>query len=105
MASLVFEDERVRFREWYDENHGILSRAATAYRGLISQLLADQPTFSNPIVTSRLKSRDECVNKFSLKYQGKCETEQTPYEIRSYITDIVGVRVVCLYEADVPNIR
>ena len=105
MPSLNFDEERLRFREWFEENHGLLSRAVTAYRGLLSQMLADHTGFATPIVTGRLKARDECIGKFSRKYQGKCEADQTPYVIKDYLTDIIGVRVVCLYETDVPKVR
>lgn len=105
MPSLDFDTEKQAFRDWYDSNSGLLKRALTTYRVLLSQLFAEHPTIAPPVVTGRIKDRDECVSKFSRKYQGKCEVSQTPYEIRTYLTDIVGLRIVCLYESDIAFIR
>lgn len=54
-----------------------------------------------PVVTSRLKEREECIQKFSRKYQTVLEQAQTPYEIAPHMTDLIGLRVVCLYENEV----
>lgn len=105
MPSLDFDKEKQAFRDWYESNSGLLKRALTTYRVLLSQLFADHPTVAPPVVTGRIKARDECVSKFSRKYQAKCEQEQKPYEIRPFLTDIVGLRIVCLYESDVTIIR
>jgi putative GTP pyrophosphokinase len=105
VGSLIFEDERVKFREWFESNQPIFTRALPVVRSLLSELLTDSDQFSAPNVSGRIKSRDECVAKFARKYQTICETEKRPYEIKDYITDIVGLRVVCLYETDVPRIR
>lgn len=49
-------------------------------------------------IEGRLKDKDECIKKFQLKYQNKLEVDETPYEIKDYITDLIGIRIVCLYE-------
>ena len=105
MASLNFEQEKTSFREYYNENQSLLEGACSSYKTLVSLLLADNDEFPNPVVTGRVKNREECIAKFALKYQKQCEERQETYEIKDYIADIVGVRVVCLYESDISLIR
>lgn len=105
MSSLNFEQEKTNFRDYYNNNQSLLEGACSSYKTLVSLLLADNDGFPNPVVTGRVKNREECISKFALKYQKQCEEKQEPYEIKDYITDIVGVRVVCLYESDINLIR
>lgn len=105
MASLNFDDEKAAFREHYNEKRSLFEDAVASYKTLISLLLADNDNFPTPSVSGRIKNREECINKFSLKYQKKCEEQQAPYEIKDYVSDIIGVRVVCLYESDIQLIK
>lgn len=105
MPSLSFDQEKTNFREYYNENQSLLEGACASYKTLVSLLLADNDNFPNPAVTGRVKSREECIAKFALKYQKQCEEEKKPYEIKDYITDMVGARIVCLYESDINSIR
>jgi putative GTP pyrophosphokinase len=102
MASLNFADERDAFKEHYAANGAVFSDAADSLRTLLSLLLADNDAFPTPQVLARVKDRDECIAKFGRKYQTKCEEARTPYEI---ITDVVGLRIISLYETDVPLVR
>jgi ppGpp synthetase/RelA/SpoT-type nucleotidyltranferase len=56
-------------------------------------------------VVSRVKNRDECIGKFRRKYQESLEKNNLPYEIKDHITDLIGVRVICLYEPDIAKIK
>lgn len=105
MGSTDFETEKARFKEYYAANSSVLRDASDSLRTLLSLLLTDNDDFETPLVTSRVKDRDECIAKFSLKYQSRCEEAGEPYEIRDHITDLIGLRVTCLYESDVPLIR
>lgn len=105
MASLNFDDEKLAFREHYNEKRSLFEDAVASYKTLVSLLLADNDKFPTPSVSGRIKNREECINKFSLKYQKKCEEQQTSYEIKDYVSDIIGVRVVCLYESDIQLIK
>ena len=55
-------------------------------------------------VEGRVKDADECIRKFVRKYRPALEESNTAYDIQSYITDLVGVRVVCLYEDELEKI-
>jgi ppGpp synthetase/RelA/SpoT-type nucleotidyltranferase len=105
MASLDFEHEKVAFNEFYGSNLLRIKAAEESFRTLITSLLSGSLAFPVPVVSSRLKDRDECVAKFVRKYQTDLEEQETPYEIKGYITDLIGVRVTCYYETDVPLIR
>lgn len=105
MASLDFGIEKENFKEYYAENATVFSGAADSLRTLLALLLTDNDAFPTPQVLARVKDRDECIAKFARKYQTKCEEDKKPYEIKDYITDIVGLRIVCLYETDVALVR
>jgi len=49
-------------------------------------------------IEGRIKDREECIKKFQRKYQNRLEAEERPYAIKDYLTDLIGIRVVCLYE-------
>lgn len=55
-------------------------------------------------IEARVKDREECIRKFNLKYRGALEENKNPYSIRDHITDLVGVRIVCLYEDHIESI-
>lgn len=101
MASLDFETEKAAFREYFNDNVEMLHDAEDFFRSLITSLLSPVSGLEKPMVTSRVKDREESIRKFSLKYQTNLEQEQQPYSIKDYITDLIGIRVVCLYESEV----
>lgn len=101
MASLDFDKEKNNFREYYSDNHHLLDGAARLFESLIASLTADVNGLEAPAVSSRIKDREESIKKFARKYQTQLENDQTPYEIRPFITDLIGLRVVCYYEPDI----
>lgn len=74
--------------------------AATFFSSLITSLLRET-AIEIDSVTSRVKDREDSIQKFSRKYREDLEDSGTPYEIKAYINDLIGVRLVCLYETDV----
>lgn len=105
MPSLSFEDERTAFQLYYSATYQTLRDAEAQFRTLIASLLAQIGEFAEvPTVISRVKAESECIRKFQLKYQTELEKQQTPYEIKDYITDLIGVRVTCLYESEVTEV-
>lgn len=105
MASLDFAKEKEAFKEFYAGNLTVFRDAAESICTLITLLLADKDEFPTPQVLSRVKDRNECIAKFARKYQAGCEKEKTPYEIKDYITDLIGLRIICLYSSDVEPVR
>jgi putative GTP pyrophosphokinase len=103
MASLDFENEKTSFRNYYNDNYELLKQAEEFIRSLITSLLP-QADIEKPTIISRLKDREESIRKFSRKYQLRLEQTEQAYEIKDYITDLIGIRVVCLYEREIDKV-
>ena len=104
MASLDWDEERRVFLEYCDKHRGLLHAAEMSFRTVLQALLANE-TIPIAGITSRLKAPDEALRKFERKYRTRLEETGAPYRIRDHITDLIGIRIVCLYETDVPRIR
>jgi putative GTP pyrophosphokinase len=105
MASLDFEKEKNQFREYYSNNIKLLEGATDSFRTLIDALLTHSENIYISKVEGRVKDKEECVKKFNIKYRKKLEESKTEYEIKNHITDLIGLRVVCLYEDDIDKIK
>jgi len=103
MATLDINIEIDQFNKYYGENYKILETASEYFRTLISSILLEEVEVQT--VLSRVKYRDECISKFKRKYQKKLEDDKIEYEIRNHITDLIGVRIICLYEPDIAKIK
>lgn len=101
MASVDFEKEREFFVSFYDENRNLLEQVGKVSQTLISQLTHEVEGVE---ITYRLKNREECINKFSSKYRTDLEASKTNYEIKNYVTDLIGIRIICLCEDEVDNV-
>ncbi len=104
MASLDFEQEKTQFREFYDAHAGALHNASKSLSTLLTDLLPQLGTVPISKIESRVKDREECIKKFNLKYRQALEEGATPYAIRDHISDLIGLRIVCLYEDDIEKI-
>jgi ppGpp synthetase/RelA/SpoT-type nucleotidyltranferase len=98
MASLNFELERRNFREYYDKNRTLFEMAKNAHIGIIASLFKQSDIGELTKIEGRVKEQDECIKKFHRKYQSKLEADEQPYRIQDYISDLIGIRIVCLYE-------
>lgn len=103
MPSLDFEAEKATFREYYNDNAKRLDQAKEAFLTLLGSLLANAD-LEVAAATGRIKDREESIRKFMRKYQGELEQSSTPYEIKDHITDLIGLRLVCLYEDEIEPI-
>jgi putative GTP pyrophosphokinase len=98
MASLDFEQEKIAFRKFYDGNRKHFNDARNAYIRIIASLIRRSDVGEVTKIEGRVKEKEECIKKFHRKYQGKLEADEHPYEIKDYISDLIGIRIVCLYE-------
>jgi putative GTP pyrophosphokinase len=98
MASLDFEQEKDAFRKYYESNLKHFNDAKNAYIRIISLLIRQSDVGEVTKIEGRVKDREECIKKFHRKYQSKLEADEQPYEIKDYISDLIGIRIVCLYE-------
>lgn len=99
----VFEDAKREFREFYTGESDRLHAAEKAFRNLLTLLLNGQD-FPEPKVTSRIKDWNECIKKFDGKYRAHLELNGAPYKIKEHISDLIGTRVVCIYESDIDQV-
>jgi putative GTP pyrophosphokinase len=104
MASLDFELEKTQFREFYDAHSTALRNASRSLSSLLTDLLPQVGSFPISKIEARVKDREECIKKFSLKYRSGLEERGHAYSIKDHISDLVGLRIVCLYEDDIEKI-
>jgi len=98
LASLDFEFEKSNFRKYYDHNKLFFEEAKNAYIRTIKALIKQSDVGEVTKIEGRVKDKEECIKKFHRKYQGKLETDEQPYAIKDYLSDLIGIRIVCLYE-------
>lgn len=103
MASLDINKEIECFNKFYSENMKTLQAAEKYFRSLVESLVLNE--ISIQTVLSRIKDRDECISKFKSKYQKELEEKKQEYEIKNHISDLIGIRVICLYSEDVKKIQ
>lgn len=103
MPSLDFEAEKTAFRDYYNDNSQRFEQAKEAFLTLLNSLLANGG-LAVAAATGRIKEREESIKKFTRKYQAALEKSKTPYEIKDHITDLIGLRLVCLYEDEIEPI-
>ena len=104
MPSLDFDLEEARFRAFYAEQSTALETACGAFTGMVAAVVTQAGGVEVAKVEGRVKDVEECIRKFVRKYRPALEESNTPYEIQPYITDLIGVRVVCLYEDELEKI-
>jgi putative GTP pyrophosphokinase len=98
---MTFEQQKEAFRQYYDSNFGFLNDAAKKFKGIIEVVIENIPTDS---IQERVKKRDECIKKFENKYAARATDNQND-KIQDYITDLIGIRIICLYESDTEIIK
>ncbi len=101
MASLDFDLEKRIFIKYYDKNRPLFEEAKNAYIRTINALIKQSDVGEVTKIEGRIKDKEECIKKFQRKYQSKFEADEQPYEIKDCLSDLIGIRIVCLYEDQV----
>jgi len=104
MPSLNFELECRNFLLYYDSNRQLFEEAKNACISIIASLLRQSKIIEVTKIEGRIKNKDECIKKFHRKYQGKLEAKEQPYRIQDYISDLIGIRIICLYEDQIAQV-
>jgi putative GTP pyrophosphokinase len=86
------------FDEFYHNNHPNLQRAGDSFRSILLSLLKDISIYS---IIFRVKEKSECIKKYNKKYKDNKLHES----IQSSITDLLGLRITCLYITDIDKMR
>lgn len=105
MASLDFEIEKSAFRDFYEKNSNLLEKAKNSFVLLTDALIRHSGNIAGAKIEGRVKDKEECIKKFNRKYRPNLESSETQYNIKDNITDIIGLRVVCLYEDEIEKIK
>lgn len=98
MPSLDFELEKSAFRKFYDGNRKNFAAAKNAFLRIIAAQLKGLDAGEVTKIEGRVKDKEECIRKFHRKYLMKLEAEDQAYQIKDFISDLIGVRIVCLYQ-------
>lgn len=104
MPSLDFELEKSEFRAHYEQNFALLEDALSSFTALLTALISRSGSMEAAKIDGRIKDKEECIRKFSRKYRSALEESKTSYEIAPHITDLIGLRIVCLYEDEIEKI-
>lgn len=104
MASIDFETEKKAFADFYQANRKQLVAAKNSYMDAIRALIKQSEVGVVTKIEGRIKEEEECIRKFQRKYQSKVEADEQPYRISDFISDLIGIRIVCLYEDQVPMV-
>ena len=104
MPSLDFEAEKSEFRAFYEQNFALLNDAKSSFIALLTALVTHSQSIDVSKVDGRVKEKEECIRKFSRKYRPALEEENIPYEIKAHISDLIGIRIVCLYEDEIEKV-
>ncbi len=102
MSSLSFELERRNFIKYYDTNRQVFEEGKNACTSIIASLIKQSDIGEVTTIEGRIKDKYECIKKFHRKYQGTLEAAEQPYRIKDYLSDLIGIRVVCLYVDQIP---
>lgn len=87
------------FKKHYYSNLGFYNSALLSFIKLVESLDNVES------VSGRIKDYDECLSKFKRKYLPVIVPLNKDYKIFDYLSDFVGIRVVCPYLKDVNIIR
>lgn len=104
MPSLDFEFEKAEFRSYYERNFALFEDARASFIALLAALVSHSGGIEVAKVEGRIKNKEDSIRKFERKYLPALEENKTPYEIRDYITDLIGLRVVCLYADEIEKV-
>lgn len=99
-----FETARQSFRDYYNDNSLLFHEAAAFFASLLTAVLRENGVEIDS-VSARVKEREGCIDKFSRKYRDELEAKESTYAIKDWITDLIGVRIVCLYSPDVYTVE
>ncbi len=98
MASLDFELEKTKFINFYEDNLKHFNATKNANIRIISSLLKRFNVGEVTKIEGRVKEKEECIKKFRRKYKNRLEADEQSYEIQDFISDLIGIRIICLYD-------
>lgn len=104
MASLDFEHEELEFNAFHAAHASLLNAICSGLQVKISDLLQGHQGLQVSKIEGRVKDSGECIRKFSGKYRNALEEQNQVFVIKDHITDLLGIRIVCLYEDEIRQV-
>lgn len=101
MATIDFEHEELEFKTFHMSHQALLETLCNGLQLRIAELLQSHQGLQISKIEGRIKDRDECIRKFSSKYRNALEELNQRFVIQDHITDLLGIRIVCLYEDEI----
>ncbi|MCI0560735.1 MAG: hypothetical protein MN733_19805, partial [Nitrososphaera sp.] len=92
-------DEMKRFEQHYASNRSLFERCVALIDRIQLGILRPERIEH---VSHRIKDLDKCLLKIEGKYTVRIENGEKAVDL---VTDVIGFRVVCLYQDDVERIR
>lgn len=89
----------LEFKDHYDSNLHFYNSALSHFIKLIGKVDGIE------YISGRVKDYEECLSKFERKYLPEISSADTDYHIIDFLSDFIGIRVVCFYLEDVKKIR
>jgi ppGpp synthetase/RelA/SpoT-type nucleotidyltranferase len=89
-----------KFTKEYNKSNDLFVKAAKTYKNLIVNLLNSEVSKSS--VEFRIKTLASSIEKLERKYLDDLKKDNSNIE---KITDIIGIRVICLYESEIEKIE
>lgn len=89
------------FQKEYEFKKDFYIKAAKTFKNLIINLLNNK--FEKTSVVFRIKDKVSCTEKIERKYLKKLQ-EDMECDITDLLTDLIGVRIICLYESEIQSI-
>lgn len=98
MECFDFEKEKNKFRDYYESQLDFFREVEATLKKVIESTVEG---IAKDSVQSRIKKKEECIKKIEKKYKGQCEKENKARDIKDFISDLIGFRIICLYESDI----
>ena len=94
-------DRISEFDKYYEKNKEYLKKAAKTYKNLLMNLLNEN--LEKVDVVYRIKEKESCKEKIGRKYSKILEEDST-INSQDVLTDLIGVRIICMYESDIDKV-
>jgi len=93
------------FEQFYLSQGALMTDAVDAITRILRSALDEmKEELAIHDISGRVKPFDSCVQKYNKKYRSKHEDDKSSEKINTLLTDLIGIRVVCLYEDDIEKI-
>jgi len=97
----IYEEAVRSFIKKYD--NAALESELNSFSNLVKQTL-ENSNIEKFKISSRIKEQTGCLRKFDEKYKEKWEASNRKNSIVSFISDLRGIRVICLYDDEIRTI-